>query len=102
MLPCAPDGAAQAKQPNKRQLKRQKKEKEAAIRAAEMARLEGRAPETAADFERELMGSPDSSYLWIRYMAFLISLGETGKARGVAERALAKINYRCRTACREV
>jgi rRNA biogenesis protein RRP5 len=40
------------------------------------------------------MGSPDSSYLWIKYMAFLISLGETDRARAVAERALAGISYR--------
>jgi len=40
------------------------------------------------------MGSPNSSYLWIRYMAFLISLGETDRARSVAERALAAIHYR--------
>ena len=83
-----------AREPNKRQLKRQKREKEEAVRAAEMARLEGKAPETATDYERELLGAPNSSLLWIRYMAFLIGLGELPQARAVAERALQTIHFR--------
>lgn len=78
----------------KRRAKREKQEREAAIRAAEAARLEGKAPGSAADYERELLGQPSSSYLWIRYMAFLVNLGEVPKARAVAERALQTINYR--------
>ena len=85
---------AEEKQPSKRQLKRQKKEAEERVRKAELGRLEGKAQSSAADFERDLMGSPNSSYLWIKYMAFQISLGEIEKARAVAEQALQRISYR--------
>lgn len=88
------DPAEEEQQLSKRQLKRQKKQREEAVRQAELARLEGTAQNNAADFERELMGSPNSSYLWIKYMAFQISLGEVDKARAVAEQALQRINYR--------
>ena len=40
------------------------------------------------------MAQPDASVVWIQYMAFLISLGEVEKARGLAERAVQTINYR--------
>ncbi|GBF92560.1 hypothetical protein Rsub_05174 [Raphidocelis subcapitata] len=76
--------------------RRAKSEREAAIAAAEAARAAGGGaePGSEADFERLLVGSPGSSYLWIRYMAFLISLGETDRARAVAQRALDAIPYR--------
>jgi rRNA biogenesis protein RRP5 len=51
-------------------------------------------PETDADFERLLAGSPNSSYLWIQYMVFKLANGDVDTARKVAERALKKINYR--------
>ncbi len=67
---------------SKREKKRLKQQHEAAIRQAELARLAGdAAPSTAAEFERLVVGSPNSSFVWIKYMAFLISLGETDKAR---------------------
>jgi len=87
-------GGEEDKKLTKRQLKRQKKEREEDIRRAELARVEGHAPESAADFERELMGSPNSSFLWIKFMAFQITLGEVDKARAVSEQALQRINYR--------
>jgi hypothetical protein len=52
------------------------------------------APETSADFEALLLSSPNASLVWIKYMAFLITLGDVDKARQVAERALATIHYR--------
>lgn len=51
-------------------------------------------PESNADFERLLLGSPNSSYLWIQYMSFLIQLSEIERAREVAKRALQTINFR--------
>lgn len=75
-------------------MKRRKKAQDDAVRRTELARSEGKAPTSAVEFERDLMGSPNSSYLWIKYMAFQISLGEVDKARAVAEQALQKINYR--------
>jgi len=50
--------------------------------------------ETADDYERRLLGSPNSSLLWIRFMAFCVSLGQVDKAREISERALASISYR--------
>jgi len=49
------------------------------------------APETASEFEKALMGNPKSSFLWIRYAAFHVSVGAYDEARAVAERALKAI-----------
>ena len=46
--------------------------------------MQTRMPESNADFERLLLGSPNSSYLWIQYMSFQIQLSEIEKAREVA------------------
>ena len=51
-------------------------------------------PESTADFERLLLGSPNSSYLWIQYMSFQVQLSEVDKAREVAQRAFEAINFR--------
>ena len=51
-------------------------------------------PETPEDFERLLFASPNSSFLWIQYMAFYVNILDLGKARNIATRALATINYR--------
>lgn len=53
-----------------------------------------KAPETATDFEQLVMASPDSSFVWIKYIAFLISSGNIDNARATAERAIQTINYR--------
>jgi rRNA biogenesis protein RRP5 len=50
--------------------------------------LAERPPETAEDFERLLMASPNSSLVWVRYMAHVLSLGQVENARKIAERAL--------------
>ena len=85
-------GAAKLSKNAKKRLKAQH---EAAIRAAEVARLSGdAAPTNATEFERLLVGNPNSSYLWIKYMAHLLSLGEIDAARAVAQRALDTINIR--------
>ncbi|KAI9461178.1 nucleic acid-binding protein [Russula earlei] len=51
-------------------------------------------PESTSDFERVLLGSPNSSYLWIQYMSFQLQLSEIEKAREVAKRALDTISFR--------
>ncbi|GBC08360.1 hypothetical protein RclHR1_08060008 [Rhizophagus clarus] len=51
-------------------------------------------PEVSADYERLLLGSPNSSYIWIQYMSHLLNLSEFDKAREIAERALKTINYK--------
>eukprot|EP00899_Mesostigma_viride_P026493 jgi/Mesvir1/7028/Mv09156-RA.1 len=94
------EGAAGAhdkksKQAAKRARKHEKREKERRIQEAEQQRLQGdSAPRTADDYERLVMASPNSSFVWIQYMAFMLSLAEVDKARAVAERALQTIHYR--------
>ncbi len=58
------------------------------------ADLHTKAPESNADFERLLLGSPNSSYLWVQYMSFQLQLSEIDKARDIARRALRTINFR--------
>ena len=53
-----------------------------------------RAPESASDFERLIIGNPNSSVVWMNYMAFQLQLSEIDKAREIAERALKTINFR--------
>ncbi|CAK7210616.1 rRNA bioproteinsis protein rrp5 [Sporothrix curviconia] len=75
------------------------KRKKAAAAAAHMdidrtAELDISGPQTASDFERLLLGQPDSSALWIAYMAFQLQVSELAKARETAERAIKTINVR--------
>lgn len=51
-------------------------------------------PETSADFERLVASSPNSSEVWIRYMAFHLSLADVDGARDVAKRAFERIEFR--------
>lgn len=71
--------------------KRGKGKKQVKDRTQEM---NARAPESVGDFERLLVGNPDSSVLWMNYMSFQLQLGEIDKSREIAERALKTINYR--------
>ncbi|KAG7665962.1 RRP5 [[Candida] subhashii] len=56
--------------------------------------LNTRAPQSVADFERLLIGNPNSSIMWMNYMSFQLQLSEVEKAREIGERALKTINYR--------
>ena len=58
------------------------------------ADMHTKTPESTSDFERVLLGSPNSSYLWIQYMSFQLQLSEIEKAREIAKRALNTINFR--------
>ena len=49
---------------------------------------------SASDFERQLLGQPNDSGLWVQYMAFQLGLSEIQKARDIAERALRTIHIR--------
>lgn len=79
----------------KRQAEKRREEEETSRR--ETALADGTAddnPETAGDFERLLAGEPNNSELWIRYMAFHLSLADIPLARKVAEKALERIEFR--------
>lgn len=54
----------------------------------------GRAPENVEDFDRLLLAHPNSSVLWIQYMAFYLHTTEVDKAKVIAQRALKTISFR--------
>lgn len=56
--------------------------------------LQHRGPQSSSDFERLLLGSPNSSYIWIRYASFHIQLSDAFHAREVLRRALDTIHFR--------
>lgn len=56
--------------------------------------LSTKLPQSVSDFERLLVGSPNSSVLWMNFMAFQLQLSEVDRAREIGERALKTINYR--------
>jgi len=89
------DAKNESTKKSKRAKKREKLEREEKIREQEKMILDNdKLPEMADDFERLLLGSPNSSYIWIKYMAFQLHMAEVEKARQIAERALKTINYR--------
>ncbi|KAF9566135.1 nucleic acid-binding protein [Agrocybe pediades] len=79
------DGAGE---PSKKKRKRKQIEQDLT------ADMHNKAPESNADFERLLLGAPNSSYLWIQYMSFQLPLSEVDKAREIARRAIKTINFR--------
>jgi rRNA biogenesis protein RRP5 len=73
---------------------KKKKRRKARIEVDRTAELDAHGPQTTSDYERLLLGQPDSSELWIAYMAFQMQVSELPKAREVAERAIKSINIR--------
>ncbi|XP_006756522.1 PREDICTED: protein RRP5 homolog isoform X3 [Myotis davidii] len=89
-----PQQTTQKKKSKKeRELEKQKAEKELS-RMEEALMDPGRQPESADDFDRLVLSSPNSSILWLQYMAFHLQATEIEKARAVAERALKTISFR--------
>ncbi|KAJ8448113.1 hypothetical protein Cgig2_031837 [Carnegiea gigantea] len=87
------DGGENLDEKSKRLAKRKAKEgKEREIRAAEQRLLEKDVPRTTDEFEKAVRTSPNSSFVWIKYMQFMLSLADVEGARSVAERALKTIN----------
>ncbi|XP_023641258.1 rRNA biogenesis protein RRP5 isoform X2 [Capsella rubella] len=78
----------------RREKQKDREEREKRIQAAEGRLLENHAPESADEFEKLVRSSPNSSFVWIKYMAFMLSLADIEKARSIAERALSTINIR--------
>ncbi|KAI5671713.1 hypothetical protein M9H77_12077 [Catharanthus roseus] len=89
------NGAYIADETSKKHAKKKAKEdREREIRVAEQRLLEKDIPRNADEFEKLVRGSPNSSFVWIKYMAFMLSLADVEKARSIAERALRTINIR--------
>ncbi|XP_049957178.1 protein RRP5 homolog [Schistocerca serialis cubense] len=76
----------------RRELARQEEEK---LREAERRLADSQlVPQSADDFDRLVLASPNSSMCWIKYMAFHLQATEIEKARAVAFRALKTISFR--------
>lgn len=74
--------------------KKKKKSKKATIKEDRTGDLDANGPQSVADYERLLLGQPNSAEMWVRYMVFQRELNEIEKARQIARRALATINPR--------
>ncbi|NWR86089.1 RRP5 protein, partial [Furnarius figulus] len=88
-----PQSKLKKKTKKEKELEKQKKEKE--LCKVEAALMDpSRQPQSADDFDRLVLSSPNSSILWLQYMAFHLQATEIEKARAVAERALKTISFR--------
>ncbi|XP_074276479.1 rRNA biogenesis protein RRP5 [Silene latifolia] len=76
----------------RRAMKKAKEDRELEIRAAEQRLLEKDAPKTTDEFEKVVRTSPNNSFVWIKFMQFMLSTADVEGARSVAERALKTIN----------
>lgn len=74
--------------------KKKRKSKKATIKEDRTGDLDAYGPQSVADYERLLLGQPNSAELWVRYMVFQRELNEIEKSRQIARRALATINPR--------
>lgn len=80
---------------SRREAEMERKEAELKLSKLEAELMEPSArPESAEAFERLLLSSPDSSLLWLQYMAFQLQATQIEQARAVAERALKTISFR--------
>ncbi|XP_034155929.2 protein RRP5 homolog [Pangasianodon hypophthalmus] len=80
---------------SRREAEMERKEAELRLSKLEAELMEPSArPESAEAFERLLLSSPDSSLLWLQYMAFQLQATQIEQARAVAERALKTISFR--------
>ncbi|KAE8649759.1 rRNA biogenesis protein RRP5 [Cucumis sativus] len=77
---------------DRREKKKAKEEREMEVRAAEERLLQNNSPTTVDEFEKLVRSSPNSSFVWIKYMDFFKA--DVEKARSIAERALRTINIR--------
>ncbi|PKY05516.1 nucleic acid-binding protein [Aspergillus campestris IBT 28561] len=85
------DEAARSDSDDEESRKKRKKHRKPEIQVDRTGELDANGPQSVADYERLLLGEPDSSLLWLQYMAFQLELGEVEKAREIAERALRTI-----------
>jgi len=90
------EGIEEKSHVSKAEAKRRKKIEEEQAAAREQRLLDGEVakPTTLDEFERLVVASPDSSLVWVQYMALAMQGGELEVARGVAKRALQRINFR--------
>ncbi|KAK0814510.1 rRNA biogenesis protein rrp5 [Friedmanniomyces endolithicus] len=87
------NGAVSDSEPDTTATKKRKRTKPE-IKVDMTGDLDKYGPRSVSDFERQLLGQPNDSGLWIQYMAFQLQLSEVQKARDIAERALRTIHIR--------
>ncbi|CAM9425382.1 unnamed protein product, partial [Ectocarpus sp. 8 AP-2014] len=88
-------GASGSKSHRSRKKAKERREEEDRIAARERAlQDEDAAPETAGDYERLLVATPNDSLLWVKFMAFKLSLADVEGARAVCERGLKAVSFR--------
>lgn len=72
----------------------QEREKERKIRQREEALASNQVPNSIDQFDKLVLSSPDSSLVWLQYMAYHLQATEIDKARAVVKRAIKTINFR--------
>ncbi|KAK5122079.1 hypothetical protein LTR85_004325 [Meristemomyces frigidus] len=87
------NGAVSDSEPDTAATKKRKRRKPE-IKVDMTGDLDKFGPQSVSDFERQLLGQPNDSALWLGYMAFQMRLSEIQKAREIAERALRTIHIR--------
>ena len=75
----------------RRELEQQKERK---IREQEEALASCQTPQTVDQFDSLILSSPNSSLVWVQYMAYHLQAAEVEKARALARQALKTINFR--------
>lgn len=72
----------------------QEREKERKIRQREEALANNQVPNSIDQFDKLVLSSPDSSLVWLQYIAYHLQATEIDKARAVAKQAIKTINFR--------
>uniref|UniRef100_A0A1A7XIX3 Protein RRP5 homolog n=1 Tax=Iconisemion striatum TaxID=60296 RepID=A0A1A7XIX3_9TELE len=89
------EGNSKPQKKSRHELEQEKKAAEKALVQTEAKLMDPNLrPEDAATFERLLLASPNSSLLWLQYMAHHLQATQIEQARAVAERALKTISFR--------
>ncbi|XP_042340555.1 protein RRP5 homolog isoform X2 [Plectropomus leopardus] len=89
------EGSSKPQKKSRHELEQEKKAAEKALVQRETELMDpSLRPQDAAAFERLLLASPNSSLLWLQYMAHHLQATQIEQARAVAERALKTISFR--------
>nr|XP_020498454.1 LOW QUALITY PROTEIN: protein RRP5 homolog [Labrus bergylta] len=89
------EGSSKPQKKSRHELEQEKKAAEKALVQREVELMDpSLRPQDAAAFERLLLASPNSSLVWLQYMAHHLQATQIEQARAVAERALKTISFR--------
>lgn len=88
------DDAGAASESEHEVMTTKKKKRKSEIKEDLTGDLDKHGPRSVSDYERQLLGQPNNSLLWLQYMAFQLNLSEIEKAREIAQRALRTIHIR--------